>query len=119
MFIQESPARGLWLPRRREYEYSAIGGQADRSSCEFQYCPRHLPLKNDNMEDMVGWQHKIRWLAYVLVALLLGRAVFSFADGAIGQGVGLVVAAGVVFILQRLLERDARNMKSRGQDTIF
>ena len=67
---------------------------------------------------MIKLQHKIRWIAYVLVALLILRAFFDLVAGDFGQGVGILIAAAVILGCQRLLERDARNSRSDGQDTI-
>jgi hypothetical protein len=58
-------------------------------------------------------------LGYLLIALFLARAVFSFVVGLIGEGIALIVVAAVAFVFQGLLERDARNVPSGGQDTIF
>ncbi len=67
---------------------------------------------------VIRLQHKIRWIAYVLVGMLVVRAFFAFFSGKIGEGVGIIIAAAVIFGCQRLLERDARNVPSGGRDTI-
>lgn len=67
---------------------------------------------------MVRLQHKIRWIAYVLVGLLILRAFIALFAGDVGQGVGILIAAAVVLGCQRLLERDARDSRSDGKDTI-
>lgn len=67
---------------------------------------------------MVNLQHKVRWMAYVLVGLLVLRAVAGLVRGEVGEGVGILIAAAVVFGCQRLLERDGRDSRSDGQDTI-
>ncbi|WP_205748717.1 hypothetical protein [Cryobacterium sp. LW097] len=49
-------------------------------------------------------QHKIRWIAYILVGMLVVRALFDLFNGEIGRGVGMFIAAAVIFGCQRLLE---------------
>ncbi|WP_133163891.1 hypothetical protein [Cryobacterium zongtaii] len=67
---------------------------------------------------MIRLQHKIRWIAYILVGMLVVRALFDLFNGEIGRGVGIFIAAAVILGCQRLLERDARNEPSDGHDTV-
>ena len=78
---------------------------------------RPLSKKMGKTVGMVSFQHKIRWLAYVLVGMLVIRAIFVTVDGNVGEGFGIFIAAVVIFFGQRLLERDARNAPAGGRDT--
>lgn len=80
-------------------------------------CLPHCCLTMGQTVVVVRLQHKVRWLAYILVGMLVVRAFFVFLDGAVGEGVGIFIAAVVIVGCQLLLERDFRKAPNGGRDT--